>query len=89
MILVLYILVHHYIVLYLTMLMHWFAELGVEYCPPSQYLLPVLETDCGKQNTDCLDSMEEAWKVENLLSSDSGVFCIWTLSTTSSTGSFI
>lgn len=38
--------------------------MGIEYCPPSQYLLPVLETDSGKQNTDCLDGMEEAWKVE-------------------------
>ncbi|XP_041666080.1 E3 ubiquitin-protein ligase LRSAM1 [Cheilinus undulatus] len=38
------------------------SELGEEYCPPSQYLLPVLETDCGKQNTDCLDGLEEAWQ---------------------------
>lgn len=45
-------------------LFHGFAELGIEYCPPSQYLLPVLETDSGKQNSDCLDGMEEAWKVE-------------------------
>ncbi|XP_073334221.1 E3 ubiquitin-protein ligase LRSAM1 [Pagrus major] len=37
------------------------SELGEEYCPPSQYLLPVLETDCGKP-TDCLDSLEEAWQ---------------------------
>uniref|UniRef100_A0A673BAJ3 RING-type domain-containing protein n=1 Tax=Sphaeramia orbicularis TaxID=375764 RepID=A0A673BAJ3_9TELE len=36
-------------------------ELGEEYCPPSQYLLPVLESDCGKQNSDCLDGLEEAW----------------------------
>ncbi|XP_038126637.1 E3 ubiquitin-protein ligase LRSAM1 [Cyprinodon tularosa] len=37
-------------------------ELGEEYCPPSQYLLPVLESDCGKQNSDCLDGLEEAWQ---------------------------
>ncbi|XP_042365780.1 E3 ubiquitin-protein ligase LRSAM1 [Plectropomus leopardus] len=37
-------------------------ELGEEYCPPSQYLLPVLENDCGKQNSDCLDGLEEAWQ---------------------------
>ncbi|KAG8010965.1 NADPH-dependent diflavin oxidoreductase 1 [Nibea albiflora] len=33
-----------------------------EYCPPSQYLLPVLESDCDKQNTDCFDGLEEAWQ---------------------------
>ncbi|XP_024124274.1 E3 ubiquitin-protein ligase LRSAM1 [Oryzias melastigma] len=38
------------------------AELGEEYCPPSQYLLPVLETDCGKQSSDSVDDMDEAWK---------------------------
>uniref|UniRef100_A0A1A7WJI2 Leucine rich repeat and sterile alpha motif containing 1 n=1 Tax=Iconisemion striatum TaxID=60296 RepID=A0A1A7WJI2_9TELE len=38
------------------------SELGEEYCPPSQYLLPVLETDCSRQNSDCLDGLEEAWK---------------------------
>lgn len=38
------------------------SELGQEYCPPSQYLLPVLENDSGKDNTDCLDGMEEAWQ---------------------------
>uniref|UniRef100_UPI0037E7E081 E3 ubiquitin-protein ligase LRSAM1 isoform X2 n=1 Tax=Semicossyphus pulcher TaxID=241346 RepID=UPI0037E7E081 len=38
------------------------SELGEEYCPPSQYLLPVLETDCGTQNSDCLDGLEEAWQ---------------------------
>uniref|UniRef100_A0A671UYM6 Leucine rich repeat and sterile alpha motif containing 1 n=1 Tax=Sparus aurata TaxID=8175 RepID=A0A671UYM6_SPAAU len=37
------------------------SELGEEYCPPSQYLLPVLESDCGKP-TDCLDSLEVAWQ---------------------------
>ncbi|CAJ1071061.1 E3 ubiquitin-protein ligase LRSAM1 [Xyrichtys novacula] len=39
-------------------------ELGEEYCPPSQYLLPVLESDSGKQNTDCLDGLEEAWQTK-------------------------
>lgn len=38
------------------------TELGEEYCPPSQYLLPVLESDCGKQNSDCMDGLEEAWQ---------------------------
>ncbi|XP_059213515.1 E3 ubiquitin-protein ligase LRSAM1 [Centropristis striata] len=38
------------------------SELGEEYCPPSQYLLPVLENDCGKQNTDCLDGLDMAWQ---------------------------
>lgn len=38
------------------------AEMGEEYCPPSQYLLPVLENECGKQSSDCLDGLEEAWK---------------------------
>uniref|UniRef100_UPI003AAACC6E E3 ubiquitin-protein ligase LRSAM1 isoform X2 n=1 Tax=Centroberyx gerrardi TaxID=166262 RepID=UPI003AAACC6E len=37
-------------------------ELGEEYCPPSQYLLPVLESDCGKTNTDGVDGMEQAWQ---------------------------
>ncbi|XP_067339765.1 E3 ubiquitin-protein ligase LRSAM1 isoform X2 [Channa argus] len=39
-------------------------ELGEEYCPPSQYLLPVLENDStsGKQNSDCLDGLEEMWQ---------------------------
>uniref|UniRef100_A0A8C6WMG9 Leucine rich repeat and sterile alpha motif containing 1 n=1 Tax=Neogobius melanostomus TaxID=47308 RepID=A0A8C6WMG9_9GOBI len=37
------------------------SELGEEYCPPSQYLLPVLEND-SKDNTDCLDGLEEAWR---------------------------
>uniref|UniRef100_A0A3Q2ZWH6 Leucine rich repeat and sterile alpha motif containing 1 n=1 Tax=Kryptolebias marmoratus TaxID=37003 RepID=A0A3Q2ZWH6_KRYMA len=36
--------------------------LGQEYVPPSQYLLPVLESDCSKQDPDCLDGLEEAWK---------------------------
>uniref|UniRef100_A0AAX7STV7 RING-type domain-containing protein n=1 Tax=Astatotilapia calliptera TaxID=8154 RepID=A0AAX7STV7_ASTCA len=31
------------------------TELGEEYCPPSQYLLPVLESDGGRQSSDCLD----------------------------------
>lgn len=38
------------------------SELGEEYCPPSQYLLPVLESDCGKQDCDCYDGLEEAWQ---------------------------
>ncbi|XP_034048318.1 E3 ubiquitin-protein ligase LRSAM1 isoform X1 [Thalassophryne amazonica] len=38
------------------------TELGAEYCPPSQYLLPVLETDCSKQNSDCADGLEVAWQ---------------------------
>lgn len=46
-----------YVVFYL------FLAVGIEYCPPSQYLLPVLEHDYGKQNTDSFDSLEEAWKV--------------------------
>lgn len=38
------------------------SELGEEYCPPSQYLLPVLENDSIKENTDCLDGLEDAWQ---------------------------
>uniref|UniRef100_A0A669BA05 Leucine rich repeat and sterile alpha motif containing 1 n=1 Tax=Oreochromis niloticus TaxID=8128 RepID=A0A669BA05_ORENI len=38
------------------------TELGEEYCPPSQYLLPVLESDSGKQSADCLDGLDEAWQ---------------------------
>ncbi|KAM9793459.1 E3 ubiquitin-protein ligase LRSAM1 [Syngnathus typhle] len=38
------------------------SELGEEYCPPSQYLLPVLESDGGKQNSDCVDALDEAWQ---------------------------
>uniref|UniRef100_A0A672FTX5 RING-type domain-containing protein n=1 Tax=Salarias fasciatus TaxID=181472 RepID=A0A672FTX5_SALFA len=38
------------------------SELGEEYCPPSQYLLPVLESDCGRQDNDCLDGLEQAWQ---------------------------
>uniref|UniRef100_A0A3B4YHI7 Leucine rich repeat and sterile alpha motif containing 1 n=1 Tax=Seriola lalandi dorsalis TaxID=1841481 RepID=A0A3B4YHI7_SERLL len=38
------------------------SELGEEYCPPSQYLLPVLENDSGKQSCDCWDGVEEAWQ---------------------------
>lgn len=53
-----------YIRLYERLLSHWFSELGEEYCPPSQYLLPVLESDCGKQNSDSLDGLEEAWQVQ-------------------------
>ncbi|XP_055009333.1 E3 ubiquitin-protein ligase LRSAM1 isoform X2 [Boleophthalmus pectinirostris] len=40
------------------------SELGVEYCPPSQYLLPVLENDSVRDNTDCLDGQEEAWQTK-------------------------
>ncbi|GLD51859.1 E3 ubiquitin-protein ligase LRSAM1 isoform X1, partial [Lates japonicus] len=38
------------------------TELGEEYCPPSQYLLPVLENDSGKQNCDHWDGLEETWQ---------------------------
>lgn len=38
------------------------SELGEDYCPPSQYLLPVLESDSGKQNSDSMDGLEEAWQ---------------------------
>ncbi|XP_077441953.1 E3 ubiquitin-protein ligase LRSAM1 isoform X2 [Vanacampus margaritifer] len=38
------------------------SELGEEYCPPSQYLLPVLESDGGKQNSDCVDALDDAWQ---------------------------
>ncbi|XP_036418812.1 E3 ubiquitin-protein ligase LRSAM1 [Colossoma macropomum] len=38
------------------------SELGVEYCPPSQYLLPVLENDGSKQNVDCVDGEDVAWQ---------------------------
>uniref|UniRef100_A0A6Q2YX38 RING-type domain-containing protein n=1 Tax=Esox lucius TaxID=8010 RepID=A0A6Q2YX38_ESOLU len=38
-------------------------ELGEEYCPPSQYLLPVLEGDSGKQSSDNVDGLEVAWQV--------------------------
>ncbi|MBN3323901.1 LRSM1 ligase, partial [Atractosteus spatula] len=31
------------------------AELGMEYCPPSQYLLPVLESEGGVPSGDCVD----------------------------------
>ncbi|XP_056289102.1 E3 ubiquitin-protein ligase LRSAM1-like [Pseudoliparis swirei] len=37
-------------------------ELGEEYCPPSQYLLPVLENEGGRQDSDCVDGQEEAWQ---------------------------
>ncbi|KAG7476807.1 hypothetical protein MATL_G00086770 [Megalops atlanticus] len=37
------------------------TELGLEYCPPSQYLLPVLESD-GSVQTDCVDGQEVAWQ---------------------------
>ncbi|XP_041753482.1 E3 ubiquitin-protein ligase LRSAM1 [Coregonus clupeaformis] len=38
------------------------TELGEEYCPPSQFLLPVLESDSGKQSSDNVDSLEVAWQ---------------------------
>ncbi|KAJ8286528.1 hypothetical protein GJAV_G00040180 [Gymnothorax javanicus] len=37
------------------------TELGTEYCPPSQYLLPVLESD-GSVQQDCVDGEVEAWQ---------------------------
>lgn len=40
------------------------TELGEEYCPPSQYLLPVLEHDHGSQNSDCVDGLEQAWQTK-------------------------
>lgn len=38
------------------------SEMGLEYCPPSQYLLPVLEHDGGKQEMDCVDGEEIVWQ---------------------------
>ncbi|XP_059404128.1 E3 ubiquitin-protein ligase LRSAM1-like isoform X2 [Carassius carassius] len=38
------------------------SEIGLEYCPPSQYLLPVLEHDGRKQEVDCVDGEEKAWQ---------------------------
>ncbi|XP_016143474.1 E3 ubiquitin-protein ligase LRSAM1-like isoform X2 [Sinocyclocheilus grahami] len=38
------------------------SEMSLEYCPPSQYLLPVLEHDEGKQEMDCVDGEEMAWQ---------------------------
>ncbi|XP_055731287.1 E3 ubiquitin-protein ligase LRSAM1 isoform X3 [Salvelinus fontinalis] len=38
------------------------TELGEEYCPSSQFLLPVLESDSGKQSPDNVDSLEVAWQ---------------------------
>ncbi|KAK5878471.1 hypothetical protein CesoFtcFv8_023871 [Champsocephalus esox] len=37
------------------------SEQGEEYCTPSQYLLPVLESECGT-HSDCVDAQDEAWK---------------------------
>ncbi|KAI2664646.1 E3 ubiquitin-protein ligase LRSAM1 [Labeo rohita] len=42
------------------------SEMGLEYCPPSQYLLPVLEHDGGKQEVDCVDGEEIAWQIKFL-----------------------
>uniref|UniRef100_A0A1A8K9T4 Leucine rich repeat and sterile alpha motif containing 1 n=1 Tax=Nothobranchius kuhntae TaxID=321403 RepID=A0A1A8K9T4_NOTKU len=36
--------------------------LDISGCELSEYLLPVLETDCSKQDSDCLDGLEEVWK---------------------------
>uniref|UniRef100_A0A3B3R014 Leucine rich repeat and sterile alpha motif containing 1 n=1 Tax=Paramormyrops kingsleyae TaxID=1676925 RepID=A0A3B3R014_9TELE len=38
------------------------AGIGVEYCPPSQYLLPVLENDRGLLEDDCVDGEQDAWQ---------------------------
>ncbi|XP_056313989.1 E3 ubiquitin-protein ligase LRSAM1 [Danio aesculapii] len=38
------------------------SEMGLEYCPPSQYLLPVLEHDGGKQEVDCVDGEAIVWQ---------------------------
>ncbi|XP_043094923.1 E3 ubiquitin-protein ligase LRSAM1 isoform X2 [Puntigrus tetrazona] len=38
------------------------SEMGLEYCPPSQYLLPVLEHDGGKEEEDSVDGEEMAWQ---------------------------
>ncbi|CAL8276336.1 unnamed protein product [Merluccius merluccius] len=38
------------------------TELGEEYCPPSQYLLPVLENDCCESHHDAVDGPEQAWQ---------------------------
>ncbi|XP_062844283.1 E3 ubiquitin-protein ligase LRSAM1 isoform X2 [Trichomycterus rosablanca] len=38
------------------------SELGLEYCPPSQYLLPVLENNSCKQSTDVVDGEALAWQ---------------------------
>ncbi|XP_052412820.1 E3 ubiquitin-protein ligase LRSAM1 [Carassius gibelio] len=38
------------------------SEIGLKYCPPSQYLLPVLEDDGGKLEVDCVDGEEMAWQ---------------------------
>lgn len=38
------------------------SDMGLEYCPPSQYLLPVLEHDGGKQEMDCVDGEEIVWQ---------------------------
>ncbi|XP_027021203.1 E3 ubiquitin-protein ligase LRSAM1 [Tachysurus fulvidraco] len=38
------------------------SELGLEYCPPSQYLLPVLENDSNKPCLDYVDGEDIAWQ---------------------------
>lgn len=35
----------------------------MEYCPPSQYLLPVLENDRGLLEADWVDGEQDAWQV--------------------------
>lgn len=42
-------------------------EMGLEYCPPSQYLLPVLEHDGTKPDEDCVDGEEMSWQVSKHL----------------------
>ncbi|TRZ00597.1 hypothetical protein DNTS_006466 [Danionella cerebrum] len=38
------------------------SAMGLEYCPPSQYLLPVLEHDGGTLEVDRVDGEEMAWQ---------------------------
>ncbi|XP_051981320.1 E3 ubiquitin-protein ligase LRSAM1-like isoform X1 [Xyrauchen texanus] len=38
------------------------SEMGLDYCPPSQYLLPVLEHEEVRQDLDCVDGEEMAWQ---------------------------
>lgn len=40
------------------------SEMGLEYCPPSQYLLPVLEHDGAKPDEDCVDGEEMSWQIK-------------------------
>ncbi|XP_051513454.1 E3 ubiquitin-protein ligase LRSAM1-like isoform X2 [Myxocyprinus asiaticus] len=43
------------------------SEMDLEYCPPSQYLLPVLEHDGVRQDVDCVDGEEMAWQEQKQL----------------------